>query len=336
MAFSWRQKAFHPYRRLIPTILFAALVYVGFGVASIFSSRVTTNTGNEVLLSGTNCGILTEENTEAYTYDQYITLLAPYETQRSIAYSTYALQCYSNTSSLGDPACQYYVKPRMPFTTIRNASCPFAKEICNDAAGNLLLDSGFLDSHHDFGVNAPKKDRFQFRMVNHCAPLVTEGYSSLHDNSNNPTIPVKRYYYGERTLNSLGDKGNFTYETQVNFSSLALEGGNSRSAPLSDYTLGCVFSSYLVMMTRAKFFSLGIYRHYGVTIRPIQISSQYHNYVEMMPTLFFFFYLLTALGSPRSSMILGILRTLIPGQKLSILPLETRCHPMCMMNRPVH
>ncbi|KAL9624424.1 MAG: hypothetical protein Q9160_001387 [Pyrenula sp. 1 TL-2023] len=60
-----------------------------------------------------------------------------------------------------------------------NADCPFPGQdrICLRKSGNIRIDTGLMNSHEDFGLNAEPADRFGFRRVHHCAPLLTDGYS---------------------------------------------------------------------------------------------------------------------------------------------------------------
>ncbi len=221
----WRGKASRPYRRLLPTILAALLITAAFGIASVFSSTITRDSGNEVLIQGDNCGPQDDDGDPA----DYPTLFIPYQAGRATSYSQYSLRCYTNRSTADD--CNLYIKPHLPTIIDRNASCPFAPEMCKSQTGNLVIDSGFLNSHYDLGINSAPEDRFLFRMVHHCAPLVSQGFSSL---SNTSTGPIMRYYYG--MLN--WDMGNFTYQMPVNYSITNAEGYRYRGSAGVDYNIG--------------------------------------------------------------------------------------------------
>jgi hypothetical protein len=67
---------------------------------------------------------------------------------------------------------RYIVRPNLNFSTNMNASCPFEYNLCayNDQSA-FQMDTGHLDSHLDFGINAPPQNRIIFRRVSTCAPI---------------------------------------------------------------------------------------------------------------------------------------------------------------------
>ncbi|KAL1626675.1 hypothetical protein SLS54_002838 [Diplodia seriata] len=108
----------------------------------------------------------------------------------------YAQDCYTNVSSV--EACKRYVKPQLPWSTNRNASCPFGGGICRDEFGNLELDSGYIDSNDHLGHNDPPEMRFRYRHLLKCAPLITEGYRQQYTyTSEGRDSQYMRYYYGK-------------------------------------------------------------------------------------------------------------------------------------------
>jgi hypothetical protein len=67
------------------------------------------------------------------------------------------------------------------------------------------MDTGFLNSQHDFGINAPPKDRILYRRMTTCAPIYDLDFSSLYNDS------VK----GETLLIYAGNNGpisNYTFK----------------------------------------------------------------------------------------------------------------------------
>ena len=100
----WKRNARRPHLRLFPIIAFALLVSGSFGIASIFSSHVTSDTGNEVLISSSNCGPL---HNGADDIDTELTILEPYLAQGATSHLNYALQCYTDALNSGD--CSQYV-----------------------------------------------------------------------------------------------------------------------------------------------------------------------------------------------------------------------------------
>lgn len=102
-----------------------------------------------------------------------------------------AQQCY--TANLGVFDCTYFVKNTLPSKVDYRAPCPFPGEICRSHSSNILLDSGYIDSVKDQGINGPQDESIQFRTVLHCAPLETQGYVS---NEATPSNNYTNYHYG--------------------------------------------------------------------------------------------------------------------------------------------
>ena len=209
---AWRKKAQRAHLRLVPTILFALLTSVAFGVAGILSSSVSWAIGDEVLISGENCAIVdTRADSEGY-----LTVIPPYMSKQTAAASTYALQCYGSASVSN--SCGTFVKASLPVIIKRDAACPFSEEMCLSNSTNIFLDSGRLDSHYDLGINSPPEMRFQLRYTHHCGPIVTKNYTTIYfaDNSSKP-LAYMRYHYGPHTiLTANSTEQNLTFEYPLN------------------------------------------------------------------------------------------------------------------------
>lgn len=106
-----------------------------------------------------------------------ITSLTPYHNRINQDSFNHATQCYNGTNASSAGSCNTFVKSALPFTTDRNASCPFDVEICESSTGNLLLDSGNVESDTHLGLN--NIPRFILRYTTHCAPLRTHGYTKI-------------------------------------------------------------------------------------------------------------------------------------------------------------
>lgn len=196
---AWRKHTqAQPYRRIMPLITIALTALFGFALAGIFSSRVSTSMGNEVLLSGQNCGILTVDNIGEKDY--WGTLL-PYSTQRTVSSANYAQGCYKNDTIIQD--CPTYLHKSLPWKSEHDVGCPFPghDKICRSNSTNLRLDTGYLNSNSDLGINTPPGDQFLYRSMIECAPLNTKGYSeqatlSLGPNKTTPR-QIMNYRYGQ-------------------------------------------------------------------------------------------------------------------------------------------
>lgn len=198
LAWTWRRSI--PIGRTLPIIICAVLSVVAFAIAGGLSSRIASGIDNEVLLDGANCGIVNptiDDDTEGWGS------LFTYEVLKIKNAASYAQQCYNNGTKLFD--CTSFIKKHLPGTTELNAPCPFQDHMCRSKS-NLRLDTGCIDSNEDLGVNWPRISRISYRMVLHCAPLVTEGYSN-NTRANNRT----RYYYGPFG----GNITNYTYEVDA-------------------------------------------------------------------------------------------------------------------------
>ncbi|OJD29408.1 cytochrome p450 protein [Diplodia corticola] len=228
LPWAWRNTAREPFGRILPLLIFAALFTTAFILASGFSSKIVT--GTEVLLSGNDCTWF-DPNLNG-TLDSLGALIA-FQFERTQVAASYAHQCYSSDSSniLG---CNVFIKKMLPATLVKNASCPFEDKICRNANTNIFLDTGFLDSHTDFGLNAPPSQRFQYRRVLHCAPLITEGYKTIWNASSDRSYTT--YNYGSSSSSYF----NYTYPNEAVWNSSLQHAG---TYPV-DYAIGTQEVSY--------------------------------------------------------------------------------------------
>lgn len=246
---AWRRNELAPYRRLLPSALFALLTVMTFAVATIFSSEISTAMGSEVLLRGSNCGFLMIDNNTA---KDYAAAVGPYVRRRTVSSMTYAQRCYRETANPRD--CSIFMQPSLQWTADRSATCPFpgGKDICLSNSDNLRLDSGYIDSDRDLGINSPPHTNFLYRSVAECVPLKTDGYSennsSLGRMVNNTYAPpnigstghsmsreIIQYFYGR--LLDLDIDDDLTYQYSADGS---VNSGFNVGLPLSgdsDYTL---------------------------------------------------------------------------------------------------
>jgi hypothetical protein len=212
LLFAWKERDRAIYQRIIQRVLLALILafvcLTGFIIASGFSSRISTSTGTEVLLTGNNCGWLRPDRDSES--EAILTYLTPYWSKQTASFANYAKECYSsNTSGVLD--CGVFVRRQLGAkgTANFNASCPFGGNICTTNDSNIFLDSGPLDSNDDLGLNAPQDQRFTYRRLLQCAPLKTKGFRSTYNISQDKSITA--YHYGNPIL--VGDSpSNITYE----------------------------------------------------------------------------------------------------------------------------
>jgi hypothetical protein len=148
-----------------------------------------------VLISGRKCGNITyvlgngpEATAGAWT-DYYSA-----RTQKASEYLSYAYKCYQNPDAPKSKECEIYTKGILPYTKNASASCPFDDAMCILPRGNLILDTGYLDSLHYLGLNSGP--RFQLRLERHCAPLDQRNHTDVVTDESDPSIQWMRYFYG--------------------------------------------------------------------------------------------------------------------------------------------
>jgi hypothetical protein len=92
-------------------------------------------------------------------------------------------------------------------------------------SGNIQIDTGFINSHFDLGINAPPENRFLLRLFAECAPLLTDGYTLVQNSTTTTLINV---LYGQ----TIGCQSNETYQ-YPNATS-----GEGMDYAIFDYVLG--------------------------------------------------------------------------------------------------
>lgn len=205
---AWQSRAPRSLYRLLPLITLSVFVSAGFTLGSIFSSKISSLMGNEVLISSTQCGILSWNSLSGQASseldaDIYNAWLA----ERMTSYANYAQRCYLNSSRAGDCSGPY-VQRNLVSVVNKNASCPFRNKICYTPNNNLEIDTGYLNSHLDLGINTPLDSQYNIRILTHCAPLKAEGYRKTVYYSHYK--PYLQYFYGPKF--SSQEQKSFTYE----------------------------------------------------------------------------------------------------------------------------
>ncbi|KAI1160783.1 hypothetical protein F5B18DRAFT_631346 [Nemania serpens] len=154
----------------------AAVYIVTFIVAGGYSSQISTAVGDEVLIKSANCRDLSE-----FVQGRGVIGNAWYSKQINTA-ANYAHECYSNDSA-GLVDCRRFVTKKINSQEDLHAGCPFKSDLCRSSSENIRIDSGYLDSHHHFGLNSPADQRIVLRNVFHCAPLNTANFTTQKNTS---------------------------------------------------------------------------------------------------------------------------------------------------------
>ncbi|KAF3005233.1 hypothetical protein E8E14_003097 [Neopestalotiopsis sp. 37M] len=226
---AWRRQVSRSTLRLLPICLMALFCFVSFVLAGVFSANISSSAGDEVLIDGTDCSIFYQgDNTDVDDASNW----SVFKSQVVNNAHNYAQQCYTVDSATSGSACNSYVESRLQISQDTGAHCPFASDICRDNSSNLILDSGYIDSHNHLGLNSPPDERILSRQVLHCAPIETAGYATSFVDGNDS---YTRYNYGPNTR----ETGDYTYqvsdlETQYMRSNASLAG--------VDYRLGSVLA----------------------------------------------------------------------------------------------
>ncbi|KAI0154922.1 hypothetical protein GGR57DRAFT_502110 [Xylariaceae sp. FL1272] len=183
--------------RLLPVILLAVLSLAAFTIASGFSSTISTSIADEVLLKGDKCGVLEGPETLDGTAAS-----ERFNAEKLSNAFNYAQQCYG-TDEVGTRACDKFVVPQLPSQISNTSDCPFQSHMCRKTQNTLRMDTGHLDSNDHFGLNRPKDKRFAWRYVVSCAPIVTDGYTTIVNKSDGEWV---RYHYGTDPVGSTDDQ----------------------------------------------------------------------------------------------------------------------------------
>ncbi|KAH7166392.1 hypothetical protein EDB81DRAFT_918792 [Dactylonectria macrodidyma] len=186
-------------RRTLPLILLAFLSFAFFLVAVPFIAayNLLENMGDDVLIKSPNCGFWT-----ASIIDNEMTDYNALK-NRSWESVTYVDSCYEGSaeSALCD---QFLPRRRLPVAKWKDVKCPFDDSICllKNKYPAFELKTEALDSHKDFGINAPKADRVTFQRITTCAPLAVEEFSKFNDGyvRDEKLLSV---YYGRTTFSSM-------------------------------------------------------------------------------------------------------------------------------------
>ncbi|KAJ8112330.1 hypothetical protein OPT61_g5274 [Boeremia exigua] len=226
---AWRRRGTRLIQKLLLPTLLALALAVSFILAGIYSSRVSSSSANEVLLSGRDCNVDFPKG-EFMTFDQQSAFFLNRKAAENLAYAS---QCYQSEDAARPDSCRVTTIPALPYSLDGNASCPFEAHMCKQTHGNILIDTGVLDSYTHFGLNAGPHVTVQTK--EHCAPLVTTGFSNSSIDPDRNNVEFTRYYYGAGFRN-------YTFEVANNATSLTSDGtGDYRVHPQYQTTLELPF-----------------------------------------------------------------------------------------------
>lgn len=215
MSWSWRKHE----RRMIWrswTLLFvtvAVSISAIFTAAAILSSQVAHSAGTAFLIRSPDCGLWSFE-TKQTTAWQIKTL------NDTHAARNYARTCYQAGSAADSRLCDRYKVPEIKWTTDKKADCPFAAEACYNLSTPISMDTGYLDSHEIFGMNAVPEERVVIRKKTTCSPLrvakwavtINETHGFADDPVTDPFIQVNIGKLNENNPTYASIATNYTYQ----------------------------------------------------------------------------------------------------------------------------
>ncbi|KAH8745164.1 hypothetical protein F5882DRAFT_495263 [Hyaloscypha sp. PMI_1271] len=208
---AWSRKSYQAPRRTLPYIAYTLFHITALGMAGLFSSRAVSMP-NAVLVRSPFCGWMAEPAKNKYDLllswsdkvqaEIYVSLYSTlHRTIKSSA--EYARAC-SDDTSFANAICQQYISSRLEPKINFTAACPFTKELCLGDA--IHIDTGYLDSHEDLGINSQPSDRIQLRKQMTCAPIDVEGRLSVNrttiPDSPVPSDTYRGYFFGSKRVST--------------------------------------------------------------------------------------------------------------------------------------
>lgn len=155
--------------RIRPTVITAIIFWLWFTTAGVLVARIASKSYEDVkVLAGSgHCGFLTWDGPSL----ESLFIFNAHQLREARTAREYADSWYSDAP--GNTIKSTFVIPRIQYTATNISQCPFnPASQCNGKTNEILeMDTGYLDSHKTFGINAAWEDRVQFRRVSTCTPV---------------------------------------------------------------------------------------------------------------------------------------------------------------------
>lgn len=217
MTWFWSKVSRRAVVKTFPLIIFSVGFSIIFAVATIFSSQVAKGSSSARLMKSEHCGIWTGGKA-----DTNLMVTRSKYTAEAFRATSYTRSCYTETPTNAECALLY--RPRLPFNSTNDIACPFEQKMCRDGHVHHV-DTGFLDSHCDLGINAVEEDRILLRKQATCTPLPTgdeykyflKGHEAVALGLDDDV--VLRYMYGDthgRTSAGVRSTYNYTFSYNTN------------------------------------------------------------------------------------------------------------------------
>lgn len=161
-------------------IIAAALHGIAFTAAGILASRVTS-AKSEVLLRSDTCGFWRFiGNHNWVNQPKDVVRFEANVNAQAIRASQFVAECYNSTSLAN---CNTYGRRLLRYNVSTHTDCPFDPVMCSQDTV-IKLDTGFVDSLYDLGVNSKPSDRVEFRKITECTPVTTDGFTQTYTSQN--------------------------------------------------------------------------------------------------------------------------------------------------------
>ncbi|KAH7125183.1 hypothetical protein B0J11DRAFT_605443 [Dendryphion nanum] len=180
---AWRRKVKSSLVRCWLQILFPILFILGALAITISTNYVVDTSSLEVLVKSPWCGAI-QYPPDSSIWNRYVV------STRKLA-SDYASICYQEDSSSSALCRNTFIKDRLPLKK-EFVDCPFDPSICvRGSKPAPSMDSGFIDSSIDMGMNVRGSDSVQFRQKTDCSVLQMEDRFSIvkAPNTSQPIYP---------------------------------------------------------------------------------------------------------------------------------------------------
>ena len=188
-------------KRAAPVIIVAFVHFAGWNAAGVLSSKVYQAMDDQLLVLSHDCGFYIDLSTINNTFIPASGFQSRTLNSTRIA-DNYVQECY-NVSKSSNTLCRKFVQQEIKWAFNANATCPFASGMClGGGTGAYEMNTGPLNSHTVFGMNARWKDRVDYARKTTCAPLVTGGAYGKLIPGTNPNFPGEEfalYFYGNFT-----------------------------------------------------------------------------------------------------------------------------------------
>ncbi|KAK0664111.1 hypothetical protein DIS24_g782 [Lasiodiplodia hormozganensis] len=191
LAFGWRKKlglSSTLARGSIVTIL-SLLFVVASAVIRLYISLIWTANGDQVLINSTSCGAVSIDSEDVQSFGVYWT-------DRIEAAATYVRECYNTTDT---SPCSKLPVSSLNWTS-SDGDCPFTDSglcITNNSVP-LVMDTGYINSNYDLGMNAEAEDAIDYRKIVTCSPMRSDHVDIVYRNQTDENILL--FYYGNVTM----------------------------------------------------------------------------------------------------------------------------------------